>query len=252
LLRNGKVLVVGGYNGGPLSTAELYDPDMGMWNLTGPLNTARYSHTATLLPNGKVLVAGGAIDNSSNATATAELYDPDTGMWTTTMDMGMGNEREDHTATLLPNGKVLVAGGSPDGSSYLNTAELYDPAGLPNGTWTATGSLTTARGFHTATLLPNGKVLVRGGAGGFNSAELYDPASRTWIATTNGLTTERFEHTATLLPNGKVLVAGERIAWAILRPARNCTIPAWDLCVRIGSRKLRPRLPRCYLEATSS
>ena len=111
----------------------------------------------------------------------------------------------EHTATLLPNGKVLVAGGYNSG--YLTSAELYDPA---SGSWSATGSLNTARQAHTATLLPNGKVLVAGGDNGsgyLTSAELYDPASGSWSAT-GSLNTARYFHTATLLPNGKVLVAG--------------------------------------------
>jgi hypothetical protein len=115
--------------------------------------------------------------------------------------------REQYTATLLPNCKVLVAGGSDNNNNVLASAELYDPA---SGTWTATGSLNTARWVHTATLLPNGKVLVAGGIGGSGlllaSAELYDPASGTWTAT-GSLADGRFGHTATLLPNGKVLVA---------------------------------------------
>src|SRR6516225_4614266 len=90
-----------------------------------------------------------------------------------------------HTATLLPNGKVLVVGGTPDFTTPLSSAELYDPA---SGTLTATGTLNNARFFHTATLLPNGKVLVAGGTAvgsgnagnGLSSAELYDPASGTW------------------------------------------------------------------------
>ena len=90
----------------------------------------------------------------------------------------MSTARDAHTATLLPNGKVLVAGGYNSTSGYLSSAELYDPA---SGTWTATGSLSTARGYHTATLLPNGKVLVAGGynstSGYLSSAELYDPAT---------------------------------------------------------------------------
>jgi hypothetical protein len=109
------------------------------------------------------------------------------------------------TGTLLPNGKVLVAGGG-DGNSFLASAELYDPA---SGTWTATGSLNTARYFHTATLLPNGKLLVAGGGDGnsvFASAELYDPASGTW-STTGSLVFGRLVHTATLLPDGRVLIA---------------------------------------------
>jgi len=134
-------------------------PAPGVWSITGSLNVARFNHTATLLPNGKVLVAGGA-GNS------AELYDPATGVWTYTG--GMHYARSGHTATLLLNGQVLVAGGAG------NSAELYDPA---TGRWTVTGSLNTARIYHTATLLGNGSVLVAGGEddSGFTlaSAELY-------------------------------------------------------------------------------
>ena len=150
----------------------------GTWTATGSLATARDDHTATLLPNGKVLVAGGY--DGSGTLASAELYDPASGTWTATGSLATARYR--HTATLLPNGKVLVAGGS-DNSGALASAELYDPA---SGTWTATGSLATARDCHTATLLPNGKVLVAGGfdgSGSLASAELYDPASGTWTAT---------------------------------------------------------------------
>src|SRR5450432_2418807 len=114
--------------------------------------------------------------------------------------------RVSHTATALPNGKVLVAGGAGTNFGTLASAELYDPA---SGTWTTTGSLASARAGQTATLLPNGKVLVAAGFGGpsLASAELYDPASGTWTAT-GGLAIARYNHTATLLPNGKVLVAG--------------------------------------------
>ena len=148
----------------------------GTWTATGSLNAARYDHTATLLPTGKVLVAGGY---NGSPLASAELYDPPTGTWTVTESLATA--RSEHTATLLPNGKVLVAGGT-NTDSNLASAELYDPA---SGTWTATGSLGTGRQSPTATLLPTGKVLVAGGFGGFPatelaSAELYDPASGTW------------------------------------------------------------------------
>lgn len=209
LLPNGKVLVAGGMNfypGGTLNaSAELYDPANAIWTATGNLGTARWVHSATLLPNGKVLVAGGQGENTTAYLAGAELYDPATGIWTATGSLGTA--RGYHTATLLPNGKVLVAGGVQDDAIYVATAELYDPE---SGIWTSTGSLETAREMHTATLLPNGAVLVVGGYSDGNnlaSAELYDPAGGTWTAT-GSLGTARELHTATLLPSGKVLVAG--------------------------------------------
>jgi len=169
------------------------------WTPTGSMGTARFAHTATLLPNGKVLVAAGTFRLTG-----AELYDPGTGTWTATGSLNTAHT--EHTATLLRNGKVLVAGGF-NGSDPTNIAELYDPG---TGTWTATGSMGTARERHTATLLPNGKVLVAGGHnnnGILSSAELYDPGTGTWTAT-GSMGTDREVHTATLLPNGKVLVAG--------------------------------------------
>ena len=156
-----------------------------------------------MLPDGKVLVAGGYDAYLRNYLASAELYDPATGRSSTTGGLNFG--REKHTATLLPSGKVLVAGGY--NGSYLSSALLYDPA---TGSWSSTGSLGTARYSHTATLLSSGKVLVAGGnsrLGRLSSTELYEPATGTWMAT-GSLGTERFNHTATLLPSGKVLVAG--------------------------------------------
>jgi hypothetical protein len=204
LLPSGKVLVAGGedFNGTTVSDAQLYDPAKGTWSHTGSLAHVRAGHTATLLLNGKVLVAGGGYGG-------AELYDPATGKWSATGSLA--NPRNVHTATLLSNGKVLVAGGeiNTNGSPiFLTNAELYDPA---VGTWSATGSLGTARYFHTASLLANGKVIVAGGESGFSgvlaSAELYDPAAGTW-SPTGSLGFERYDHTATLLANGKVLFAG--------------------------------------------
>ncbi|MGA2871053.1 MAG: kelch repeat-containing protein, partial [Verrucomicrobiota bacterium] len=126
---------------------------------TGPLSTAREQHTATLLPNGQVLVAGGA-DSSGNPSSVAELYNPANGTWTTTNSLNTA--REWHTATLLLNGEVLVAGGQGTAPGALASAELYNPT---TGTWTPTGSMNTGREWHTATLLANGKVLVAGGYG---------------------------------------------------------------------------------------
>jgi hypothetical protein len=121
------------------------------------------------------------------------------------MTMGRAND----TATLLPNGQVLVAGGCGNGA--CSSAELYNPA---SGTWTATGSMTAARIYHTATLLSDGQVLV---AGGYNtgctpctslsSAELYDPQTGHWTPTGN-MSTGHWGHAAIVFPNGHVLVMG--------------------------------------------
>jgi Galactose oxidase, central domain len=176
------------------------------WATTGSMIGDRARHTATLLTNGKVLIAGGA--SNTNRLNSAELYDPQTGNWTITGSLATA--RSAHTATLLPNGKVLVTGGlntdSNRTTSPLSSTELYDPQ---TGNWTTTGSLGGGRHSHTATLLPNGKVLVAGGAAYFpvNGSELYDPQTGTWTATGSLSTARRF-HTATLLPNGKVLVTG--------------------------------------------
>ncbi len=209
LLANGEVLVAGAGLYYSFSSAELYDPTTGKWARTGAMSNGRAWHTATLLPNRKVLVAGGV---KSGVAYDTELYDPATGTWTRTGRMTA--DRTYHTATLLPNGKVLVAGGwgyNLGSLGPLSSTELYDSTA---GTWTETGALTTARQEHTATLLPNGKVLVTGGSDfatngyvSLSSAELYDPATGTWTATV-AMSAKRSGHTATLLPNGNVLIAG--------------------------------------------
>jgi N-acetylneuraminic acid mutarotase len=213
LLPDGKVLVAGGsvYNGGffggsSIDSVELYDPANGIWTATGTLVTSRSGHTAELLPNGKVFVAGGlntVYPAQNTFLRSAELYDPANGTWAVTGSMS--TPRLDHTSTLLPSGKVLVAAGADYGRT-LASAELYDPA---SGSWTTTGSLGNARGGHTATLLPNNKILVAGGGlnGPLASAELYNPVSGTWTATGN-LATARTGHAMALLSTGKVLVAG--------------------------------------------
>jgi uncharacterized repeat protein (TIGR03803 family) len=188
-----------------LSLSTIQSTTAGSFVPTNALSVARESHTATLLSNGKVLVAGGFnYPGSLVLPSSTEVYDPSVGNWVQTGSLNDG--RTYHTATLLQNGQVLAAGGQ-DSQGVTNTAELYDPS---TGTWTATGSLGSVRQYHTATLLANGKVLVTGGednTGPIKSAELYDPVLGTWSAT-GDMSTAREYHTATLLPDGKVLVSG--------------------------------------------
>ncbi len=214
LLPSGKVLIVGGRHGSTyLQTSEIYDPSTGVFTSTGiPLNQ-RSNHTATLLPSGKVLIAGGQGSNN-NYLGSAEIYDPagDNGAGSFT-DTGSFSRRSDHTATLLPSGKVLIVGGKNANNNYVSLAQLYDPDGNNGaGSFADTGSLNNSRSGHTATLLPNGKVLIAGGRTRFNndldSAELYDPAGGSFTPSANSMTSARAYFTATLLPSGQVLIAG--------------------------------------------
>jgi len=167
------------------------------FRLTGSMTNARVYHTATLLGNGKVLVAG--------STALAELYDPNTGSFSPSGNML--NARVHHTATLLSDGRVLLAGGMSVGSNVA-AAEIFDP---DTGNFTAAGNMILPRSMHTASLLPGGKVLVTGGSDDAGnptaSAEIFDPASNTF-SSTGPMGSPRSEHTATLLNNGTVLVVG--------------------------------------------
>jgi hypothetical protein len=180
--------------------SEIFAELSGTFIATGNLLSPRSNHTATLLSNGRVLIAGGT--GNSTPLSSAELYDPDTGLFIRTGSMSA--PRTLHTATLLADGRVLVAGGYDPSWKTMASAELYDPT---SGTFTPTGTMINAQIGHTATLLHNGKVLITGGliAAGpvVASTELYDPASGTFSAIP--WSQSLVWPTATLLPDGKVL-----------------------------------------------
>ncbi|MCI0340070.1 MAG: hypothetical protein L0216_02775 [Planctomycetales bacterium] len=248
-LADGRVLALLGYPGGlGVGNCEIYDPSTGSWTtaapLTVPWGTAALcpdlvGFTATRLSAGRVLVAGGfwryatyaaspsltlSVADGYFGMGAVTIYDPSTGTWS--RSGALLTDRQGHTATLLADGKVLVAGGDvlgpgavvaylPNGG-FLASAELYDPS---TGTWTATGGLATARSGASATRLSDGRVLVAGGASAtanplfpgvwfpttLASAEVYDPATGTWSAA-GSMNAARSGHFATLLASGKAYV----------------------------------------------
>ncbi len=210
LLNDGKVLLIGG--DGPheeerLNSAELYDPAAGRFASTGSMHVPREMHTAVLLKDGRVLVAGGSSAGSypnSRIEASAEIYDPATGRFSTTGSMSV--PRHKLAATLLADGKVLVVGGSDnrDWRGQYASAELYDPA---TGRFTNDGEMSFRRFklIQTAVRLPDGRVLIAGGA---ERPEIYDPATKSFQPVNGTVGEGRYFSTATLLNNGRVLIAG--------------------------------------------
>ncbi len=224
LLADGRVLVAGGSGTGDnyyLTSSEIFDPNQnggaGSWTSTADISMGR-GPVLTTLNSSKVLATGGYNWSWGGSVNTSEIFDPNgnggAGSWTVTENMI--DERTEHTATLLANGKVLVIGGkSPHTAPW--TAEIFDPDGnAGSGSWTLAPALENSNVLfyeNRATLLPNGTVLVIG----FNTgspvpmAKIFDPSANNgigkWIATAD-MSTVRIYPTATLLANGKVLVAG--------------------------------------------
>ncbi len=206
---------------------------------TGTMGSARAAHTATTLPDGRVLVAGGFM-REENSAADAEVYDPVTGMFAATGPML--TPRHSHTATLLADGRVVLAGGYDAQGEYLKSAEVYDPA---SGTFASASPMTSARANHQAVLLQDGRVLLIGGVGTgwtfLSSTELYDPASAAFTPT-GSMSFPRESHAAVRLADGRVLVVGghqgrrEAIelytSAEIYDPVSGSFAPAGDLAIR--------------------
>ncbi len=209
LLTSGEVLVVGGATYSPCCYATkgvmLYHPETNTWSIGNQTSDPREYHTATLLPNGKVLVAGGNQGGDQNPSYnTTEIYDPATNNWSPAAHMIFA--RQNHFAILLPSGKVLVGSGTAHDGWLLTTTELYDPA---KNTWTQSGDMHNAHLGVTPVLLPNGQVLIIGGnnSSAWGSAEEYNPQTGSWASVAN-MPLIRIQNTVTLLSNGQVLVAG--------------------------------------------
>ena len=208
VLQDGKVLIAGGFKKGPdghsqiySQSAELFDPKTRKFTSTKNMNVARAGHTATLLADGRVLIAGGV--NSEGLTASAEVYDPSLGAFIPVATMSVG--REGFTATRLQNGDVLLAGGGD--RTATASAELFH-AGTNK--FSSTGSMSVPRAAHTATLLKNGKVLIAGGVNNrivYASTELYDPAAGTF-SISGKMNVPRYKHAAILLRDGHLLILG--------------------------------------------
>jgi hypothetical protein len=207
LLRNGKILISGGYNATDreLNSSEIFDPTTITYSLSGVLNSKRYNHSATLLSDGRILIIGGL--NGSTILSNSEIFNPNTNSFVSSGSTSVG--RIYHTATLLQNGKVLIAGGASCScvNSPISSAELYDPN---TGTFSTVGSMSVPRQNHTASLLPNGRVLIVGGNSGgasLSSSEFFDPSTNSFSSSAS-MTIGRIGHMASEIFNGNILIVG--------------------------------------------
>jgi hypothetical protein len=215
-LSDGRVLICGGTSnakvGGVLASAELYDSNTRRFIPTGAMTVARMGQTITMLRDGRVLIVGGVRNiGFRSELSSAEIYDPATGSFSATGSMR--TPREGHTATMLRDGRVLIVGGSDNGTHTLDSAEIYDPA---SGAFSAAGHLNQPRVAHVATLLHSGKVLIAGGGRGgmpggyisYDTAELFDPGTRTFAKMRAHMKFDRVGAAAVRLNDGRVLIVG--------------------------------------------
>jgi hypothetical protein len=219
LLQNGQILIVGGINPFTFSSVnsnvQLYDPPSNTFITKASLNTAHWLHTATLLNDGQLVLIIGGLDTMQQILSTAEVYAD--GLWSTTAgDMFVA--RRDHAVVLLPNGNVLVAGGSHRyyldwssdmGDHALASVKIYNSA---TRTFSPAQSMACARSKLTLTLLPSGKVLAVGGISSPTDecpfiSELYDPTTDQWIST-RLLNSVRYGLAAVLINNSVLAIGG--------------------------------------------
>lgn len=251
LLKDGRVLVTGGrtsYNNyTALNSAEIYNPITNQWLSMPPMASNRVGHTATLLDDGRVIVIGGAYDNS--ITSAVEIFDPNSGQWVKSANLNKARTR--HLAQLLPNSKILIAAGSDGIYSYVNITEIYDPytgistnvSGFPGpmegelksvllstntvlcassarqsllfdpnfNSWSYSSPMPTSGLAGDPVLLMDNRVLIAGGwtgtSGYVDMTYLYDPNSGLWSSSGN-LNQRRGDHQTTSLKTGKVLITG--------------------------------------------
>jgi hypothetical protein len=243
VLKDGRILISGGLVGignvvqpnRYLASSEIYDPEKKQWRQVSNL-FSRFRHTSTALPSGEAILIGGQSDEES--LGSTEIFDPSLNEFR--LGPSLRKSRRLHTATLLSNGNILVAGGYtgnarstaylyPYGPYQLLECEEIDPLGLKK---TVVSSMKTPRELHTATRLADGRVLVTGGVWGedtLNTCEIYDPQSRTWTSI-EPMVLPRTRHVATLLPDGRVLVIGGSVGKAIEQIDREAVVNAYSSC----------------------
>ncbi len=215
-LRDGRVLICGGTAtgriDGVLASAEIYNPTTQTFSPTGSMTAPREGQTITMLQDGRILLTGGAQNiGFRSELASAEIFDPATGTFAATGSMA--TPREGHTATMLRDGRVLVVGGSDNGTHTMDSAEIYNPV---TGAFRGAGHLNQPRIAHTATLLLDGKVLIAGGGRGdrpggyiaYDTAEMYEPVTGGFGMVRAHMVNDRVGAAAVLLSDGRALIVG--------------------------------------------